>query len=196
MKHLFLSGLAVPAKQWQEAFSDRCVFASQLSDVSWSQVSFVWLMDDFPNIITVVKSLRIKNIPVVVMSLTPSASESVSYFEQGVSGYCHALATPSLMHQIVDSIKAGGIWLGAELMKNMIQSIQDNQAKAKLNKASLALLSKKEKQVAEWVTKGLTNKEVAKELNITDRTVKAHLASIFEKLEVRDRIQLTLQLHS
>jgi DNA-binding NarL/FixJ family response regulator len=40
--------------------------------------------------------------------------------------------------------------------------------------------------------KGLSNKLVARELNIGERTVKAHLTSIFEKLGVKDRLKLVL----
>ena len=44
------------------------------------------------------------------------------------------------------------------------------------------------------VAKGATNKEVARALDITERTVKAHLGSAFGKLGVRDRLQLVLRL--
>jgi DNA-binding NarL/FixJ family response regulator len=56
------------------------------------------------------------------------------------------------------------------------------------------LLTAKEKLVAELVAKGFTNKEVAKQLAITDRTVKAHLTAVFDKLGVRDRVHLALLL--
>jgi DNA-binding NarL/FixJ family response regulator len=42
------------------------------------------------------------------------------------------------------------------------------------------------------VVKGLPNKLIARELNITERTVKAHLTAVFEKLQVSDRIKLVL----
>jgi DNA-binding NarL/FixJ family response regulator len=195
MKHLFLTDLAMPIRQWQDAFSNSCLCANQSSDIDWTQIGFVWLMDNFASGMTIVKSLHNQKIPVVVMSLTPNAKASVAFFEQGASGYCHALAEPVLLNQIVESIEAGGIWLGAELMQQVIQQLPAKEAKSKANLASLSLLTTKEKQVADWVAKGLTNKEVAKELEITDRTVKAHLASIFEKLDVRDRIQLALLLN-
>jgi len=46
------------------------------------------------------------------------------------------------------------------------------------------------------VAEGKSNKEVARALKISERTVKAHLSAIFEKLGVRDRVQLVLQLSS
>jgi DNA-binding NarL/FixJ family response regulator len=58
--------------------------------------------------------------------------------------------------------------------------------------ADLSLLTSREKAVAELVAAGKSNKEVARDLDITERTVKAHLGSAFEKLQVRDRLQLVL----
>ena len=58
----------------------------------------------------------------------------------------------------------------------------------------LDTLSAREREVAEAVAEGLTNKQVAARLGITERTVKAHLATVFEKTGVRDRLQLALRL--
>jgi len=57
-----------------------------------------------------------------------------------------------------------------------------------------ALLSARETQVARSVQAGRSNKEVAALMFISERTVKAHLGTIFEKLGVRDRLQLVLRL--
>ena len=50
--------------------------------------------------------------------------------------------------------------------------------------------------VADQVAHGATNREIAQSLEITERTVKAHLSSIFRKLEVRDRVQLALAMNN
>jgi DNA-binding NarL/FixJ family response regulator len=62
--------------------------------------------------------------------------------------------------------------------------------------ADLSLLTSREKAVAELVAAGKSNKEVARDLDITERTVKAHLSAAFEKLQVRDRLQLVLLFSS
>ena len=53
-------------------------------------------------------------------------------------------------------------------------------------------LTEREYQVAMAVGKGLNNKEIASQLGLGERTVKAHLTTTFEKLHVRDRVQLAL----
>jgi DNA-binding NarL/FixJ family response regulator len=55
-------------------------------------------------------------------------------------------------------------------------------------------LTPRERDVAEQVALGASNKEIAERLDITPRTVKAHMGAIFDKLGVRDRLQLVLAL--
>ena len=49
-----------------------------------------------------------------------------------------------------------------------------------------------EQEIVRWVIQGMTNKEVAARLGISDKTVKTHLSNIFSKLKVNRRLQLTL----
>lgn len=195
MKHFFVSQQSEAYSQWMEAFPT-AVLVSNIERCQWDDAGFIWLLDSFPNALSLVGAIKAQAIPVVVMSLTPSVADSIRFFEAGASGYCHALANPAMLHHVVESVQAGGVWIGAELMQQMVHRIAQNDAQSSRHHVSLALLTPKEKQVAQLVAQGLTNKEVAKELAITDRTVKAHLASTFEKLHVRDRLQLTLLIRS
>jgi DNA-binding CsgD family transcriptional regulator len=51
-------------------------------------------------------------------------------------------------------------------------------------------LTDREREITTWVMRGMTNKEIATQLNISVKTVKAHLRNIFQKLEVSRRAQL------
>ena len=53
-------------------------------------------------------------------------------------------------------------------------------------------LTEREREVAIAVAQGASNKEIARQLDITERTIKAHVGAILEKLGVRDRLQLSL----
>ena len=53
-------------------------------------------------------------------------------------------------------------------------------------------LSVREQETAELLARGASNKEIARELDITERTVKAHVSALLEKLGARDRLQLSL----
>ena len=57
-------------------------------------------------------------------------------------------------------------------------------------------LTGRERMVAEQVGLGANNNEIATRLNISERTVKAHLSSIFQQLGIRDRVQLALVINN
>jgi DNA-binding NarL/FixJ family response regulator len=53
-------------------------------------------------------------------------------------------------------------------------------------------LTKRERQIVARVARGRTNREIARELNISEQTVKNHLSGVFEKMQVRNRLELAL----
>jgi len=89
-------------------------------------------------------------------------------------------------------IYKGNIWLYPEFLQMMITSFSKNLQE--VNQEELNNLSSREQEIASLVKKGLTNKEIATHSNITERTVKAHLSSIYEKLNIKDRVALVIKL--
>jgi len=130
---------------------------------------------------------------IVVISNTPHQQEALLALHCGAAGYCHAQATPSLLQQVATVVTNGGLWIGTELMNRLLAATGQFHSAAPGNQA-LARLTPREQEVALAVSRGIANKEVAQELDISERTVKAHLSAIFEKLGVRDRLQLVVLL--
>lgn len=58
-----------------------------------------------------------------------------------------------------------------------------------------ALLTPRERQIAELVAAGLTNREIAVDLHLSRRTVESHVAHIFNKLDVRSRVTMTNRIN-
>ncbi len=65
----------------------------------------------------------------------------------------------------------------------------------KINQDWEERLTVREKEIARLLARGGSNKEIARKLEITERTVKAHVSSILEKLGVRDRLQVALRIN-
>lgn len=139
---------------------------------------------------------RFPGLPVVVLSSNPVQGEALQALNAGAVGYCHALSSKGLFHQIDVVVRNGGLWLGAELMRRMLGSVADalQVGSSPLASRNLDQLSPREREVVLAVARGATNKEAARGLGITERTVKAHLGAAFEKLGVRDRLQLVIAL--
>jgi DNA-binding NarL/FixJ family response regulator len=144
---------------------------------------------------------------VVVLSNAPEQLEGLNALDHGASGYAHAYAVPALLQEVALVVALGGLWVGPELLQRLVGASSAALARIPLSAAepaseaapvpannAWAALSAREAQVARAVTAGRSNKEVASQLFISERTVKAHLSAVFEKLGVRDRLQLVLRL--
>lgn len=120
----------------------------------------------------------------------------------GAAGCCNTHAAPEVLRQIALVVGNGGLWIGQSLLQRLVGTtsrLLGQRAPAEDNAAEgsawVALLSEREVQVARLVAGGASNKEVANQLAITERTVKAHLTAAFEKLGIRDRLQLSLRIN-
>lgn len=143
---------------------------------------------------------------VVLLSGVPEPAEGLRALNDGARGYTHAYGVPALLQEVALVIEHGGLWVGPDLLQRLVgsthaalaarQAVTKAQATASAEPAAnaWALLSAREAQVARAVSAGRSNKEVAEKMFISERTVKAHLGAIFEKLGVRDRLQLVLRL--
>ena len=126
--------------------------------------------------------------------------EQVNALINGAAGYCDINASEEIIIHALSSILKGEIWIPRHLVQRVIgELVKLNTQKQKSNSIlttedskKLAKLSARELEVAEMIKTGENNKKIAQHLNISERTVKAHLTSAFKKLEVKDRLQLAL----
>lgn len=131
----------------------------------------------------------------VVLSAMPEDQEALLALQAGAKGYVHLHSAPSLFREVAVVVEHGGLWPGAGLVARFLAATTNLlQRSETAGRGDISMLSARESQVAKAVAAGLSNKEVASRLNISERTVKAHLGAVFEKLEVRDRLQLALFL--
>jgi len=134
-----------------------------------------------------------KDCSLVALSKVPDQQEALLALNAGAKGYCHTLANPDTLKQVAIVVSHGGLWVGQDLLSRVVTAAEKVLSHERTTAfGSLNQLTAREKAVAKEVAKGATNKEIARSLNITERTVKAHLGSIFNKLNVRDRLQLVL----
>ncbi len=134
--------------------------------------------------------------PCIVLSDRPTDEEALAAFSAGARGYCNTHAAAQLLVQIASVVLQGGLWIGEPLMQRLIGATSRIQTTSGASGGEPGAWSKnlteREKEVASTLARGSSNKEIAKALGITERTVKAHVGAILDKLQVRDRLQLSL----
>ena len=195
-RHIFLTRRPQALPTWTKAFP-RAEFM-QYPESGEALVSpasaVIWLhvCGEKPDPASLVQAARLAapQCPIVVLSNVPSEDEGLAILEAGAVGYTSALAVAEMLLQVDAVVENGGLWVGPELLQRLVKAMATRTSQ--FNSSCLDKLSAREKEVALAVASGASNREVAQRLDITERTVKAHLTAIFERLEVRDRLQLTL----
>jgi len=130
---------------------------------------------------------------ILLLSDIPKFQEGIAMLRMGVKGYGNSYLNSSHLTHAMDVVSDGNVWLTPQFLDILIKEtyVPSNEKK---EPPRLSLLSKREKEVAEYVAQGLNNTEIAERTQITKRTVKAHITSIFEKLQISDRLSLALIL--
>ena len=134
---------------------------------------------------------------IFLLSDQPTEDEGLSFFKLGIVGYANTYISPERLNEAVRVIENGAVWLGQKVMQRLIL---DSYARAKEKAVSdseykLGSLTKREREIANLVAQGQANLEIAANLNITERTVKAHLSSIYEKTKTGSRLNLALLIN-
>ncbi|NPA71393.1 MAG: response regulator transcription factor [Gammaproteobacteria bacterium] len=138
-----------------------------------------------------VSQLATAGFDILLFSDEPSNTEGLQVFKAGIKGYLNTFATPERIEQALATIASGSIWLGVNVMQAMIDSVIQKSIPSDAWKVRL---TNREQQVAMLVLETQSNKEIAKSLDITERTVKSHMHNIFEKLNVSDRLAMALKI--
>lgn len=134
--------------------------------------------------------------PVAVLSPLPSENQAAMALARGARAYCHSEVPSGKLKEIGEVLGRGGVWLSPDFMKRLVQvSLRVLTAEPR-EEVDLSRLTKRELAVAEKVASGASNREISAALEIGERTVKAHLSSIFAKLGLRDRVQLALAVNN
>ena len=205
MKHIFLNHSPNTLETWKEAFpslkeiprGEFVTLRAQSDTLCWLRIAYKEI--DLSYELTRKIKERLPEVKLVVMSDVPDNDHAATLFTLGVDGYCNSRSAPDVLFQIANVVEKGGMWVGPEIMRRLVLAT----AKAKAAPAVLKgvkedlriLISPREWSVAQMVAGGASNKEVAKKFKISERTVKAHLSSIFEKTGTRDRLQLAIRVN-
>jgi DNA-binding NarL/FixJ family response regulator len=133
---------------------------------------------------------------VMVFSMTPNFAEAQKFLALGAMGYGNAMMHESHLYSVYQALEEGKIWLHPDFITLMISQMQDRNNPKEKSLEILDTLSKREREVALLLGDGATHQEISDTLDITVRTVKAHATAIYQKLNVKDRLALSLLLHS
>ena len=137
--------------------------------------------------ITAIRPLAaLDSIQTIMWSVAPARETVLSAIRAGASGYLAKELSPRGLVRSLRGLRSGEAPLSRTLATRLIEALHALEKREDI-KARADLLSYREREVLELVACGARNKEVARDLFISEFTVKRHVQNILEKLELRSR---------
>ena len=140
--------------------------------------------------------IRKKRKDIKILMLSYEVDEEIIFqaLKKGARGYVSYNTSISSLAKAIKAVNRGELWVERKMISRFFEAQADSGesgSKGK-NRPSGNGLTVREQEVLSCLAKGFTNKELAEELFISEKTVKSHLNSIFRKLNVTRRLEATL----
>jgi DNA-binding NarL/FixJ family response regulator len=132
---------------------------------------------------------------IAIASDQPGIDELLKLAASAINGYCNSYMATVHYHHMLRTLAAGESWFAPQLLPQMLTLAQRGcMVKKPPPTLQQEMLTAREGEIAAAIAEGLSNKSIAKRLAITERTVKAHLSSVYAKLGLKDRLELARHL--
>lgn len=158
------------------------------------QQAEVVLMDiNLPNMsgIECTQKLRelLPNVRVIMNTVYRDNEKIFKALRAGASGYLLKRDAPETILQAITEVHQGGAPMSSEVARKVVEAFQQD----KHPQDQTSNLTQREREVLELLAQGLTDKEIAAKLNISQPTVRYHLKHTYDKLHVRSRTEAALK---
>jgi DNA-binding NarL/FixJ family response regulator len=134
------------------------------------------------------------NSKVMMLEDVPNESRGVELIKSGILGYGNTYLDPSMLSEAIKVIEMGEIWISKRIIQWLANHCNQEPSDIDLfnHDRLFRELTPSEISIMNYLLDGDSNKSIARKLGITERTVKAHLTSIYRKTGIKDRLHLVL----
>lgn len=128
----------------------------------------------------------------------PDVAVELSLVLSGIRGCCVKRTGSALLRRAVASVSRGGYWVRREVLEAVLEAVVSatdsckEATRARDVSRMSDVLTPRQQEIVRLVGGGGSNKEIANRLSLSEKTVKAHLTSAFQKLGISDRLRLAL----
>ena len=129
---------------------------------------------------------------VVLLMDTSSRSAVVEAFRSGAQGIFSRTESSKTLAKCINIVHQGQVWASNEELRYLLEAFRASEPMHLVDSRGDAILSKREQDVVRCVAEGMSNREIASRLKLTEHTVKNYLFRIFDKLGVSSRVEVVL----
>ncbi len=130
------------------------------------------------------------SVKIIMLTISEGEDDVSSAMQAGARGYLLKGISSSELVRVISAVHRGELYVMPELAARLLQRPRTQKAAA--NGMSLSDLTYREDQIVRQLARGLTNKEIARQLNVSEKTIKHHMTNIMQKLHARNRVEVAL----
>ncbi|QIZ97179.1 response regulator transcription factor [Leifsonia sp. PS1209] len=137
--------------------------------------------------------IHAENPEIVILGLSTFATDRyvVDLLRAGASGYLVKDTLPKTITEAIHAVLGGESVLSPEVTRHVVKGLEESvPAEVVADPELVQLLTDKEREVIHLLALGMSNREMAAALFVTESTIKARFVKVMEKLHVRDRVQI------
>lgn len=159
-----------------------------LFDVGFKQVSF----SDYATLL-VRRDLHPR---ILLYGDTTAESDLLFHLSRGAHGFLQEDQFSSMLTTAIKHVASGSLWMPHKVLARFVETVVSEMGHVSKLFRVQSDVSARERQVWTLVSQGFANKEIASQLQITERTVKFHVTQLLGKFQVTNRRELMLQFNS
>ena len=170
-------------------------FATTLNELKRNRNLNLVLLDlNMPGCENYYGLLRIRqnfpNLPIVVVSASDDLETIAEVMQFGANAFVPKNSATTVLVEALKTVLGGKNWVSDSIARKMKEVSSDKIGIAQ----KVSELTPKQFQVLCLIKKGMMNKDIANELNVTEATIKAHVGSLFKRLDVKSRTQILVAI--
>ena len=146
--------------------------------------------DDFALEAIAVILAGVADAKLLLVTQTSNTDAAVQMLEHGARGLLPRSDVLAQALRAIHAVHAGEIWASRALLSRIVHRSIKHTTLVHAHEKSALSLTERESEIIKFLRSGSSNKEIAAQLNISDKTVKTHLQNIFGKMQIHRRQQI------
>ena len=132
------------------------------------------------------------HVHIIVLVDSPRRTMVVEGFRAGADGVFSRLQPFEMLCKCIHAVYEGQVWASSQELRFIIEAMAQNEKQPIKSASGTRLLTKREEELVQLVAEGLTNRDISRQLSLTEHTVRNYLFRIFNKLGTSNRLELAL----